>query len=89
MQIWPGRKGRHLLLNKGPIKVLRGKHWRYMQRRLAQFAKANKKKCEQGADADLSARLIWRVGNRKGEIDEPEDLRWAQGWAQGWSVWCA
>ena len=88
MLIWPGRKGRHLLLNKGPIKVLRGKHWRYMKRRLEQFAKANKKKCDTpGEDADLSARLIWRVGYRKGEIDEPDDLRWAHGWT--WSVWCA
>ena len=85
MQIWLGRKGRHLLLNKGPIKVLRGKRWRYMKRRLEQFGKAMSK--WQGGEADLSARLIWREGNRKAVVDEPEDLRWAEGWT--WRVWCA
>ena len=83
MQIWPHRNGRHLLSNKGPIKVLRGKHWRYMKRRLEQFAKANSRKGE----ADLSARLIWREGNRKQVVNGPEASRWAEGWT--WRVWCA
>ena len=83
MQIWPHRNGRHLLSNKGPIKVLRCKHWRYMKRRLEQFAKANSRMGE----GDLSARLIWREGNRKDVVDEPENELWAEGGT--WRVWCA
>jgi len=83
MQIWPHRNGRHLLSNKGPIKVLRGKHWRYMKRRLEQFAKANKKKCEEGEDGDLSGRLIWVEGNRKNQAEPPQRGSWCEG------VFCA
>ena len=82
MQIWLGRNGWHM---RGPIKVLRGKHWRYMKRRLEQFAKAMSK--WQGGEADLSARLIWREGNRKDVVDEPENELWAEGGT--WRVWCA
>ena len=80
MQIWPHRNGRHLLSNKGPIKVLRGKHWRYMKRRLGQFAKAYKKKW----GADLSGRLIWREGNRKHQVEQPWGGCWCDGVTCAW-----
>jgi hypothetical protein len=64
------------------MKVLRCKHWRYMKRRLQQFAKAHKKKYEEGGDGDLSGRLIWREGNRKHVFNDGE-ARWCEG------VWCA
>ena len=59
------RSGRHQSFR--PIKVLRGKHWRYMKRRLENFAKAYKK--EYGGD--VSGRLIWREGNRKHQVEQP------------------
>ena len=65
VQIWPHRNGRYLLSNKGTIKVLRGMHWRYMKKRLELFAKANSRK----GGADLSARLVWREGNRKHVVE--------------------
>ena len=85
MQIWPHRNGRNLR-DKGPIKVLRGKHWRYMKRRLEQFAKAYSKKRPDG-EGDLSARLIWRKGNRKQVFDSGPLAFWAEGLT--WRVWIA
>ena len=82
MKIWLGRNGRHM---RGPIRVLRGKRWRCMRKRLEQFADAVSK--WNGGEAWLSARPIWREGNRKETFDEPEDSLWAEGWT--WRVWCA
>ena len=70
VQIWPHRNGRYLLSNKGPIKVLRGCRWRYMKKRLEKFAKANSRKW----GGNLSARLVWREGNRKHVVEDVDTL---------------
>ena len=79
MLIWRGMYGRHLLSKQRPIKVLRGKHWRYMKRRLEQFSKKHR---EEYGEA-LSGRLIWREGNRKHQVEQP----WGGCWCDG--VFCA
>ena len=74
MLIWRGRLGSPLRDEvPGPIKVLRGKNWRYMKRGLEQFSKKHR---EEYGEA-LRGRLIWREGNRKHQVENP-----------GLAVWC-